>query len=904
MYREMRNFSKSLVVTACAALLSSPLFVNSSTENVPVTWRRTTGIPIPYLVAGLAARNGMIYAAIRAPSNSSTPAKTTGVYTLNPATGAWSKIAPPTGWNNTIGQLLVDSQGRLYTFVNQQKQIWRFDPAQGNQWVRLFNFDLPPDGWKRDGTVWVLGMDDRVYALSKKTADSRIYLVRLSDAGTFEEISLPLPVVAGHGYKNLTLAQRSNGQWIVANGFATTVSNCPTAPTEEPDNQVLRLQGNQWESLNAKPGFNGLGYTCGWGAARLVMQTGDAAIYAFISGRLYLWNDSNDRWTLEDQATYGEDPGYQPIGGMGAVGGRGRFQALTQSYLYRAPNADIESQTCQAVGQNYTVGLAMGLTRVLAVAQLRTRLFDNCTANPADYEIADPQGRTLDELRTINQNNPNVVVDRGLYLIYTNDNQLSSRNLRVRTASYLLSTQGASQAASDVAIQSDGDILIAGRFDGTIQGVPTQYILLNASPTSAGRIVRLTNDGTSIASVTTLGNRIDGIASLSDDRIAVVGDFGLALLSPDASQVLWQRNLASTTDAGQRVKAGRQGQQIITLSNKRVTVWEALNGSTVAEYQFGLSQTTRKVNDVALDDGRNVVYVGGFDQLRNVNDNNNPVQVAFVFAYNTGDLASNTRLWKTWNYNPATLNNDMADTRIYRLTLNADGSKLYALGESAGGNTIYRWDGKDLQTPTLVSSGVGSSSDLWMANSASHISYIGEISTTDGTVVRGQINAAILQSQLRFNTTNARCGIAVDTDGNVTYCGAATAHIPARTSFSIAGQRIDGGMLEGYAGSDPYLLALTPDMRQRPVWTTFSRWRLNGQAEAVAIRDRLGVLVVTKNKGEAITTPNALQAAPGDNPDGTVTSPPTDLYFIVWRSDEILTYTPPPPRAFAPVVRR
>jgi len=744
----------------------------------------------------------------------------------------------------------------------------------------------------------VLGIDDRVYAISEKTENSRFYLVRLRENGAFEEMSPPLPTVPGHSYKNLTVAQRSNGEWIVANDFATTVSGCDQAPNQQPENQVLRLQSNQWVSLSVKPGFDGRGYTCGWGGASLVMQTGSSLIYAFVSGRLYLWDDNGERWTLEDQSTYGKEPGYRPAGGIGVVGGRGRLQALTHTYVYRASTAAIENQNCNATDQKYTVGFADS-AMVLAVAQLRTKLFDDCTSDPTDYEIADPQGRTLDQLRIVHQDKPDTIVDRGLYLIYADNNQITSRNLRVRTASYLLSTQGANQEARDVAIQSDGDILVAGRFEGTIQGVSNHYTLLNATDSAPGRIVRLTNDGTSIASVTTLGNRVDGIAILNDDSIAVIGDFGLALLSPDASEVRWRQTLPDSTDDQQRVKAGVQRRQIITLNRKRITVWNVQDGSITADRQFDLDEETRKIHDVALDDGRNIVYVGGFDQRTN---RGVPVQVAFVFAYRTTDL--NTLLWKTWNYNPATLDNDMADTRIYRLTLNSEGSKLYAVGESAGGNTIYRWNGKDLQTSTLVSSGVGSSGDLWMASSAAHVSYLAEINTNDGTVVRGQINAAVLQSQRRLNTTNARCGVAVDTNGNVAYCGVATAHIPARTSLSIDGKRIDGGALDGYAGADPYFLMLNPDMTQRLVWTTFSRWRLNGRAEALALRDGRGVLVVTKARGQAITTANALQSEPGDNPNSPVESPPTDLYFVVWRSDDLLRYTPPSERVFMPMIVR
>ena len=218
----------------------------------------------------------------------------------------------------------------------------------------------------------------------------------------------------------------------------------------------------------------------------------------------------------------------------------------------------------------------------------------------------------------------------------------------------------------------------------------------------------------------------------------------------------------------------------------------------------------------------------------------------------------------------------MADTRVYNIALSPDGNYLYANAESAGGNTIFRWNGKDLSTRTLVSSGSGSSDDLWMARGANHINYIGKINTNDGTVERGTINASI--SSKGLNTTRARDGDIIATNDNVYTAGYSAAHIPDRDAWSIDGIRVNQGSRNGYAGPDGYIMSLPASLDNREFWLVPSKWRSQSEFRTLSENNGKVLLGGFTNGGEAITSSNAIQPF---NAEGNAKSNAnTDAYFM------------------------
>ena len=92
-------------------------------------------------------------------------------------------------------------------------------------------------------------------------------------------------------------------------------------------------------------------------------------------------------------------------------------------------------------------------------------------------------------------------------------------------------------------------------------------------------------------------------------------------------------------------------------------------------------------------DGNDLVYVTSFRNTSfiDIQGNRNPVQIARLEAFDfTGD-----RKWSLFGDAAETIKQNVADTRLYRVTLGQDGY-LYIGGESAGTATIFRWRGQPM----------------------------------------------------------------------------------------------------------------------------------------------------------------------------------------------------------------
>ena len=102
----------------------------------------------------------------------------------------------------------------------------------------------------------------------------------------------------------------------------------------------------------------------------------------------------------------------------------------------------------------------------------------------------------------------------------------------------------------------------------------------------------------------------------------------------------------------------------------------------------------------------------------------------------THGLDANTlkEKWRTWDFDPSTLGKDMADSRMYRLTYRltiAPTGEPIVLGESAGGNSVFRWNGKNLTTEPRVKTDVYS--DTYNSKS-NHMLYFAKLNPKTGIV--------------------------------------------------------------------------------------------------------------------------------------------------------------------------
>jgi hypothetical protein len=424
-----------------------------------------------------------------------------------------------------------------------------------------------------------------------------------------------------------------------------------------------------------------------------------------------------------------------------------------------------------------------------------------------------------------------------------------------------------------VALTTNEAVIVGGNFANlqTIGG--KQTTLLGASSTAIGKLLKLKPDGKSLEAVTTLGDRVDDLEMRRDpggnfyrDRIVVGGSFGVAVIQASDMKLVWsaawpaaQGGTASNSQTT-RVSMDSQG-QVVAIRGKNVVLFNHL----------GAVKATRAIDRDAVTDvvmnplsTRRQLYVVGFANRRNANDGNNPVQVPFLYALNSFDLGF---AWRLWDYDPNTLTtpatettpktNNMADGRLYRVAVGGDG-KVVVAGESAGGNSVFRWNGLDLATPTRM---VCDAYDDPYNSKSAHMVYYAKIDASAGRVINGQF-AFPRQVTGVTNTFRVRDGsLDVDADGNIYIGGQAYSYIPNRDTNQINGVPV--GTYDGQS-ADMTLLQVSADLRRRIRFTPLAGATPGGGfASAIAVKGDRVAIAGTVRVGQ-MATGNSLVATPFD----------------------------------------
>jgi hypothetical protein len=424
-----------------------------------------------------------------------------------------------------------------------------------------------------------------------------------------------------------------------------------------------------------------------------------------------------------------------------------------------------------------------------------------------------------------------------------------------------------------VALTSNDAVIVGGNFANlqTIGG--KQRTLLGASTKAIGKLLKLKPDGKSLEAVTTLGDRVDDLEMRRDaggniyrDRIVVGGSFGVAVLQASDLQLIWSaawpaaQGGSSTNSQATRVSIDAQG-QVVALRGKNVVLLNHLGQVKAAR-----SIDRDFVTDVVMDplSTRRQIYVVGYANRKNVNDGNNPVQVPFFYALNSFDLGL---MWRLWDYDPNTLTtlatettpktNNMADGRLYRVAVGGDGRVVVA-GESAGGNSVFRWNGLDLVTPTRM---VCDAYDDPYNSKSAHMVYYAKIDPSAGRVINGQF-AFPRQVTGVTNTFRVRDGsLDVDAAGNIYIGGQAFSFIPNRAANQINGVPV--GTYDGQS-ADMTLLQVSADLRRRIRFTPLAGATPGGGfASAIAVKGDRVAIAGTVRFGQ-MATGNSLVAAPFD----------------------------------------
>jgi hypothetical protein len=262
----------------------------------------------------------------------------------------------------------------------------------------------------------------------------------------------------------------------------------------------------------------------------------------------------------------------------------------------------------------------------------------------------------------------------------------------------------------------------------------------------------------------------------------------------------------------------------------------AIAGKTVHLYDaqgvevFSKLRDYTEVTDVEVlsCNGNQLVYVTSFRNTSFVGIDNetNPVQIARLEALDfTGEVK-----WFLFSDSAETIKQNVADTRLYRVTLGRDGY-LYTAGESAGTATIFRWRGQPMSEdeqygktePFLTQ--IDDHSQLHNSGAA-HLPYYARVNPTNGELVTSQMSFP-----RRENTkANAmRLGdIATATNGTLYFGGSASASIFNRDSLTLNGEPVGG-----YAGSDRTWMAIAPNFQARKFWTVLAGEGGNGMVQGV-----------------------------------------------------------------------
>lgn len=381
-------------------------------------------------------------------------------------------------------------------------------------------------------------------------------------------------------------------------------------------------------------------------------------------------------------------------------------------------------------------------------------------------------------------------------------------------------------------VQSDGTMVI-GAITTALPGEGNATLLNGATNDAAGTIIRLSKTGT-IISVTKVGDRVLDLDLDKDNNIyAALGNGGLVKLDPTASSLIYQQDNGGTA---LRIDAADDG-TVAALGEGTVYLYSA-SGDPITSFS-GKNFT----EDVALSASLQRVFTVGF---RNANSGCNPVQIAYLRAHDfTG-----SEVWRDYDH-PATLldncdkdglENNMADTRGYRVSVGEDGY-LYAAFEVAGGNHIFRKHPNNLKASVTI---VGGDKHHEFYNTKSeHKTFFAKYDPATGEYLQGQQFVGRL-SKGGGNAVRIKEGdIQADARGRVYIGGSAASGLPLTFAPAEAGSYTGGA----------WVMVMSSDFKKRLVVSRIGQ----GKTQAVGVRT-IGEVPVLVWGGQASKEFHALNA--------------------------------------------
>jgi hypothetical protein len=384
----------------------------------------------------------------------------------------------------------------------------------------------------------------------------------------------------------------------------------------------------------------------------------------------------------------------------------------------------------------------------------------------------------------------------------------SSTSIQVSGATYL--GLGTRDVANAVEIAPDCTVLVAGQFGSSMIAGDT----INQG---TGGVLKLSPNGQRVTAVSRVGVEVSDMAVRQPQGdVAVASNLGVKVMAANLTTTRWQ---VTNLGAAQRVDMAADG-SVAALFGKTLRVYD-VNGKEL----FKQSWTDSQVNDVAIDSVNKRVVVTGFAQR----DKGicKQLQVAWVRAYDMSGKAAWTDY--DWTHAQAGAADGCADTRGSRVSIGRDG-KLYFAGMSSGGNTIFNKNPKNLKVdaPNVKFDAFNNPYNT----SSNWITYFSRLNPLDGAIEKGQFVLTRLSSG-KGNTIYPSA-ITADEQGNVYVAGTSAYQIANRDNLSINGQK-----LAGYAGGDPWVLAVPNTFSKRLLWTAPAN---GGQAAGLGVAATGGMM--------------------------------------------------------------
>jgi len=388
-------------------------------------------------------------------------------------------------------------------------------------------------------------------------------------------------------------------------------------------------------------------------------------------------------------------------------------------------------------------------------------------------------------------------------------------------ASSYLGDNSSTEAVYGMAWLSDGTLVIAANIENANPGGLAPTLLNGASPASSGAILRLSGDGTTLLSVTRVGNAVYDLSIDANDALYVAaGADGLLKINPLADSLL---GTALTGDFVYRVDAGPDGRACALIPDSLGDPGHTPGSSTVVVLDTTFSEINRfrgefqNVIDVAIDEASATVYAVGFTNRKTwIPDlgSGTPVDVPALSAYPYlyGQPGFPSPKWEAYHWEadpwldeartvpnpryvnypfdpsegnlnadryPLTVTSNMADARGYRVEIGGDGL-LYSGYEYDGGNHVFRWNPYDLTAAGTVVGGDIFHQDF--NSSTVPKVFWARMNPTTGELLLSQTLTNRLNNKYgpaRDNTIRLKYGaIDADSDGRVYLAGACAAGLP------------------------------------------------------------------------------------------------------------------------------